>query len=102
VPGHNNSEHCESIELTDAWWAERAKCFLSPVQVEIIEIFQRAGQTQSVRDLGKVFGDIEPVKLDHHVGRLRHLGALELVGGQTGMGFMDVRYRLAVEEPDGD
>jgi DNA-binding XRE family transcriptional regulator len=84
--------------LDDAWWAERAKRFLHPVQVEIIEILQRADQTQSVRDLGRVLTDVEAPKLDHFVGRLRQLGALELVVGQTGVGFMDVKYRLVADQ----
>lgn len=85
-------------QLSDAWWAERAKRFLHPVQVQIIEVFQRADQTQSVRDLGKVFTDIEANKLDHFVGRLRQLGAVELVLGQTGVGWMDVQYRLVADQ----
>jgi len=86
-------------QLSDAWWAERAKRFLHPVQVQIIEAFQTADQPLSVRNLSEVFADTEPVKLDHHVGRLRQLGALELVGGKPGVGFMDVRYRLVAEQP---
>ena len=91
----DNSEHGESVWLSDAWWAKRAKRFLHPLQLEIIGVFQRADKPLSVRDLSEVLTDIEPVKLDHHVGRLRQLGALELAGGQSGMGFMDVLYQLA-------
>jgi DNA-binding XRE family transcriptional regulator len=87
--------------LTDAWWAERAKRFLHPLQVQIIETFQRADHPLSVRDLSEVFSEVEPVKLDYHVGRLRQLGALEVVGGQCGVDFMDVRYRLLADQSGG-
>ena len=86
-------------DLSDSWWAKRAKRLLDPIQLGIVEVFQRGSQPLSVRDLSVVFGDVEPSKLDHHVGRLRLLGALEEVGGGPGVGFMDVRYQLVKEEP---
>lgn len=97
--GQDESAVSGATELSDAWWAKRAKRFLQPIQVEIIEVFLDAGPTRSVRDLGKVFADIEPSKLDVFVGRLRELGALEEVGRQVGVGFMDVRYQLVEDEP---
>lgn len=88
-------------QLSDAWWAERAKRFLHPTQIQIIEVFQRADQPLSVRDLSDFLDDIEPVNLDHHVGRLRKLGAVELADWRAGVGFMDVRYQLVMEQPSG-
>lgn len=86
-------------DLSDSWWAKRAKRLLHPIQVQIIEVFLDAGPTQSVRDLGEVFTDLELSKLDYFVGRLRRLGAVEVVGSETGVEFRDVPYRLAKEEP---
>ncbi|HET8861783.1 MAG TPA: helix-turn-helix transcriptional regulator [Solirubrobacterales bacterium] len=85
-------------QLSDAWWAERAKRLLHPVQVQIIEIFQRADQSLSVRDLSKVISHLESDRLEHHVGRLKNLGALELVGRPGGATSMDMRYRLTREK----
>jgi len=103
VQGQSNSGNGEGIELTDAWWAECAKRFLHPVQIEIIEVFSRSDEPLTVRGLIEVepFNGMDTANLDHHVGRLRQLGALEVVGGQSGRGFMDVRYRLVLEKPHG-
>lgn len=98
--GHSEGTVSGSRQLSDAWWAKLAKRLLHPTQVEIIETFQRSGQPLSVRDLSEVFDHIEPVKLDYHVGRLRQLGALEVVGLPVGVDFMDKLFRLT-REPDG-
>jgi len=86
------------MPVGDAWWAKRAKCFLHPIQVEIVEVFRRSDQPLSVRNLSDRFSDIEPVHLDRHVGRLKSLGALELSSRPPGGSFMDVRYRLVPEQ----
>jgi hypothetical protein len=99
--GHGRGTMSGCKQLSDAWWAERAKHFLHPLQVQIVETFQHSDQPLSVRDLTEVFDHFEAANLDHHVGRLRQLGALELVDGQSGVDFMDVRYRLARKEPNG-
>jgi DNA-binding XRE family transcriptional regulator len=92
---NDNPEHDDSAPTTDAWWAALVADLLHPVQVQIIEAFRYIDSPLTVRDISEIVDDVEPVHLDHHLGRLRKLRALDCRSGQPGTGFMGVRYQLA-------
>ncbi len=94
---NSDTEHGDDIPISDAWWATLVADLLHPIQVQIIEAFRHIGQPLTVQDLSKIVDDAEPVHLDHHLGRLRRLGALDCRLAGAGAGFMDVRYQLVVE-----
>lgn len=82
------------IKLDDAWWAALFVDLLHPVQVAIIEAFGWIGQPLTIRDLSQIIGGVEPVRLDHHLGRLRTLGVIDCRLRPPGADFMSVSYRL--------
>jgi hypothetical protein len=84
-------------QLSNAWWAALAACLLHPVQVQIIEAIRYIDLPLSLRDLNEIVNDVEWVRLDHHIGRLRKLGALGFAGSRTGDSAMDACYQLVVE-----
>jgi DNA-binding transcriptional ArsR family regulator len=71
---------------------------LHPVQVASIEAFSHIGLPLCIADLMEIVDDTEAVHLDHHLGRLRKIGALELADSRYAQKeFMEMRYRLSEE-----
>jgi DNA-binding XRE family transcriptional regulator len=74
-------------ERSSEWWAALAGKLLHPLQVGIVKAFDHVGLPLCVRDLAEILAGVEPINLDHHVGRLRMLGALGVAGlPQSGRG----------------
>ena len=94
-----NSNGLSSID--NSWWAVLARRLLHRIQVEIIEAMQRAEESMSARDLAKVIAGVEPGTLaNHHLRRLRALGAIEYTGSQAPRNPIDATYRLVRELSD--
>lgn len=84
-------------QLTDSWWAALAHRLLHRTQVEIIEALQQSDGPMSARDLSDVIQGVEPGHfVQHHLRRLRKLGAIEYAGDQASRNPMDVPYRLVL------
>jgi DNA-binding transcriptional ArsR family regulator len=82
----------DSELITDAWWAALVADLLHPIQVQIIEVFRWIDQPLKVGEISEIIDEVEPVHLDHHLARLRKLGALDCGHPRPGTAFMDVRY----------
>lgn len=88
-------------ELDDSWWAALARRLLHRIQVEVIEAMQAVDGPMSARDLAKVIADVEPDTLaNHHLRRLRKLGAIAAAGGEVSRNPLDTSYRLVRELSD--
>jgi DNA-binding HxlR family transcriptional regulator len=97
----SNSNADEREELADSWWAAVARRLLHRIQVEVIEAMQRTEGPISARELAKVIAGVEPSTLaNHHLRRLRALGAIEYAGGQVPRNPLDTPYRLVRELSD--
>jgi len=81
------------------WWAMLAGKLLHPAQVASIEALSYIGLALCITDLAMIVEGVDAVHLDHHVGRLRKLGALEFADSSyaSQKDFADVRYRLTPE-----
>jgi DNA-binding transcriptional ArsR family regulator len=85
-------------ELSDSWWAALARRLLHRTQVEIIEALRQSDGPMSARDLSGVIEGTEPGYLaQHHLRRLRKLGAIEYAGDQASRNPVDAPYRLVWE-----
>lgn len=89
--------------VPDAWWASLARRLLHPVQVEVIEALRQSERPLSAREIAEVVENTSAAALaQHHLRRLRRLGAIDCVpGGQT-HNRIDVRYRLVPDLPADD
>ena len=75
-----------------------ARRLLHPTQIEIIEAMQRAEGPMSACDLAKVIAGVKPGALaNHHLRRLRKLGAITSAGGEVYRNPLDTPYRLVWE-----
>jgi hypothetical protein len=80
-------------------WAALVARVLHPVDVQIIEAFQRLEQPLSAGDLDQLFdGEVPWTRLCHHMRRLTKLDAIELGETPTTRNITDIAYRL-VERP---
>lgn len=99
--GPRSSERGEGGEPTDSWWATLAQRLLHRIQVEVIEVLQQSKRPMSARDLSGAIEGAEPAYLaQHHLPRLRKIGAVEYAGGAASPNPVDIPYRLVRELSD--
>jgi DNA-binding transcriptional ArsR family regulator len=85
-------------QLSDSWWAALARGLLHRAQLEIIEAMRQSQEPMSAVDLSRVIEGAKSVYLvEHHLRRLRKLGAVAYAEGQASRGIVMVRYRLVRE-----
>jgi HTH-type transcriptional regulator, competence development regulator len=95
VHGKGKSDGERDEGRSDAWWASLVGQLLHPAQVASIEAFSHIGLPLCIADLVEILGEVEAVHLDHHLGRLRKLGALEFADScYAPKDFTEMHYRL--------
>jgi DNA-binding transcriptional ArsR family regulator len=89
--------------IPDAWWASLAHRLLHPVQVEVIKALRQSGRPLSAREIAEVVENTSAARLaQHHLRRLRRLGAIDYTDGEEPRNRIDVRYRLVLDLPTND
>jgi DNA-binding transcriptional ArsR family regulator len=89
--------------IADAWWASLAHRLLHPVQVEVIKALRQGGRPLSAREIAEVVENTSAARLaQHHLRRLRRLGAIDYTYGEQPRNRIDVRYRLLLDLPADD
>lgn len=97
----SSSEEDERSGPADSWWAVLARRLLHRVQVEAIEAMQQSKEPMSARELSDIIEGTRPGYLaQHHLRRLRKLGAIEHAGRQASRSSVDTPYRLVWELND--
>lgn len=87
--------------IDDSWWAVLARRLLHRIQVEIIEALQLSEKSMSARELSLAIDGVEAAYLaQHHLPRLRRIGAVAYAGGQPSPNPVDVHYRLVQKLSD--
>lgn len=72
-----------------------ARRLLHRIQVEVIEAMQVSDGPMSAHDLSGAIKGAEPAYLaQHHLPRLRKIGAVTYAGGQASRNSVDTPYRL--------
>jgi hypothetical protein len=96
VQDQDNSEHDESIELTDAWWEALGPRALHPIRVQIIESLRWIGKPLHALELSEIIDGVVWAVPDLHLRQHKALGAVALVNRPVCL-HMQARYRLVVE-----
>jgi predicted MarR family transcription regulator len=97
----DNFGHSDSEQIPDAWWASLARRVLHRVQVEVIEALNRSDRPLSAVDLAEVVEGVAPGHLaQHHLRRLRKLGAIACAKGPMPRNVTEIPYELALELSD--
>jgi hypothetical protein len=74
---------------------------LHPIDVQIIEAFERIDQSLSMGDLRQIFDDeLSSAVATHHMRRLATLGAIEPEEAPTIENMTSIAYRLVRRPPD--
>lgn len=101
--GRPRSVNDETPPIPDAWWASLAHRLLHPVQVEAIEALRQGDRPLSAREIAEVVESASAAALaQHHLRRLRRLGAIDCIHGEQPRNRIDVRYRLLLDLPADD
>jgi hypothetical protein len=87
----------DDSHLSDAWWADKAKRILHPVQVQIIEVLRLSERPLEAVELAGIVGH---QRIAYHLNRLLQVSAVTPAGTiPPPRGGMHVSYQLVVEQP---
>lgn len=89
--------------IPDAWWVSLAHRLLHPLQVEVIKALRQSDRPLSAREIAEVVENTSAARLaQHHLRRLRRLGAIDYTDGEEPRDRIDVRYELVLDLPADD